>query len=217
MEALRSPKLASTLATLTVLAALGTSGCYLQIGENSPGNEPASTGTPRPAPPGATTAPSATTTPSAPRPGAGAAAHVSIDAGATVSPTPGKTVGVYVEETGKGHWSVLTTCDTSVSGAACSFDLNVTPEAGSSFSGVTAANLAYPDAMTVLGDGTIQIATATTHLANGLSFDTEPGALIEVNVLLDGAPQLGLVHYVSGGVEHAGVPGNPVDFVPVAP
>jgi hypothetical protein len=217
MEALRSPKLASILATLTALAALGTSGCYLQIGENAPGNEPASTGTPRPAPPGATTAPSGTTTATAPPAEAGTASHVSIDPGATVSPTPGKTVGVYVQETGKGHWTVLTTCDTVVSGATCSFDLNVTPEAGSSFSAVTPANLAYPDAMTVLGDGTVQIATATTHLANGLSFDTEPGALIELNVLLDGVPQLGLVHYVSGGAEHAGVPGNPVDFVPVAP
>jgi hypothetical protein len=217
MKALRSPKLASILVTLTALVALGTSGCYLQIGENSPGSTPAASVTPPPSPPAEAATPSSTATPSAPPAEADPASHVGIDPGATVSASPGKSVGVYVEDTGNGHWNVFTTCDTSVSGATCSFDLNVTPEAGSAFSGIAPENLASPDAMTVLEGGTVQMTTGTRYLENGLSFHTEPGAFIEINVLLDGRPQTGLVHWVSGGVVQDGVPSNPVDFVPAAP
>ena len=201
---MQSPKLASILATLTALVAMGTSGCYLQIGENSPERTPDPTG-----------APSSTSTPTEPPPAA-IAAKVSIDPGATVSASPGHSVGVYVEVTSAGHWSVLTTCDTSVSGHECAFDLNVSPEDGSKFSGVTPQGLAYGDAMTVLDDGTVQIVSQTGTLANGLSFDTEPGALVEINVLLEGVPKPGIFRYIGGGVTQEGVPSNPVEFVPAA-
>jgi hypothetical protein len=143
---------------------------------------------------------------------------VSIDPGAVMSVSPGQTVGVYVQNTGNGHWEVRTTCDTSVSGAACSFDLNVTPEAGSKLTGVAGENLTYgDDAMTQLDDGTVQLVAQTKYLATGFSFDTEPGALVEVNMLLGGVPQTGIVHWISGGKVQDGVPSNPVNFVPSAP
>jgi hypothetical protein len=199
MKALRLPQVAPVVAFFTAFVALGTSGCFFQFGEEHSGSAPTSTAV----------APTAPTTPPL---------DVRIDPGAVTSVSPGQKVGVYVESTRNGHWTVLTTCDTSVSGAACSFDLNVTPEAGSTLSGLTGENLTYgDDAMTQLDDGTVQLVATTKYLATGLSFDTEPGALIEVNMLLAGMPQTGVVHWVSGGRVQDGAPSNPVNFVPSAP
>jgi hypothetical protein len=202
MKTLRSAALAPTFAIFTAFVALGTSGCFLQLA----GPPPDST----------SGAPSGTSTPTVPPPGAGAL-RVDIDPGVTVSSTPGQQVGVYVEDTGGGHWNVFTTCDTSKSGGSCNFDMNVSPEAGATFSGVGEAHLAYGDAMTMLDDGTIQLVARTTYEATGISFDTTPGALIQVNVLLDGVPQSGLVHWVERGVLQDGAPSNPVQFIPTAP
>jgi hypothetical protein len=204
MKAPRLPGVAPIVAIFTAFfVALSTSGCFFQLGEERSGSAPTSTaGAPSP------TAPSTPTTPPL---------DVSIDPGGVMSVSPGQTVGVYVESTGNGHWKVLTTCDTSVSGASCSFDLNVTPEAGSKLSGVTGEGLTFgDDAMAQLDDGTVQLVAQTKYLATGLSFDTEPGALIEVNMLLGGVPQTGVVHWVSGGKVQDGAPSNPVNFVPPA-
>jgi hypothetical protein len=204
MKTFRSAALTSSLAVVTSFLALGASGCFIQIGEEGATSSTSTTGATHPAPSGTSTP----TTPPLP---------VSIDPGATLSMSPGHQVGVYVESTGAGHWRVITTCDTAISGSSCSFDLNVTPEAGSKFSAVAGENTTASDAMTELDDGTIQLVTQTKYAAAGLSFDAQPGALIEVNMLLDGVPQTGVVHWVSGGMVRDGVPSNPVDFVPRAP
>jgi hypothetical protein len=203
MKNLRSAALTSSLAAVTAFLALGASGCFIQLGEEGATSSTSTTGATRPKPSGAPTP----TTPPLP---------VRIDSGATLSMSPGQKVGVYVENTGGGHWKVLTTCDTSMSGASCLFDLNVTPEAGTKLSAIAGENITSSDAMTELDDGTVQLVTQTKDAASGLSFDAPPGALVELNMLLDGKPQTGIVHWVSGGVVQDGVPSNPVDFVPPA-
>ena len=59
--------------------------------------------------------------------------------------------------------------------------------------------------------------TSTTYGMNGITFDADPGALIELDVLLDGVAQPEFVYVVSDGRLLSGVPTNPVDFIPATP
>jgi hypothetical protein len=66
-------------------------------------------------------------------------------------------------------------------------------------------------------DGSINLVADTDFGMNGFSFDADPGAMIEVDMLLDGVAQPRFVYAVSDGVLLEGVPTNPVDFDPAAP
>jgi hypothetical protein len=50
-----------------------------------------------------------------------------------------------------------------------------------------------------------------------LTFDADPGAVIEVDMLLDGVAQPRFMFLVSDGSLVDGVPSNPVDLAPRAP
>jgi hypothetical protein len=82
---------------------------------------------------------------------------------------------------------------------------------------VQGADLDPSDAITLGTDGSINLVTDTTYGMNGLTFDADPGAVIEADVLLDGVPQPQFVFVVSDGRLLSGVPTNPVDFAPAAP
>ena len=143
-----------------------------------------------------------------------AIADITIDTGVGMSASPGEGVGVFVQYAGDGHWDVFTTCDTSASGASCNFDIVVSADPGVMISGVQGADLSAGDTLSLNSDGSFRLVTDTDFGTNGVSFDADPGATIEVDVLLDGVSQPSFVDAVSGGVLLQGVPTNPVDFTP---
>jgi hypothetical protein len=142
-----------------------------------------------------------------------AIAEVYVDPGATMSTNPGEGVGLFVEYAGGGHWDVYTTCDTYVSGAACNFDVIITSNA-SRLANVAGYDLSVSDDLSIGSDGSIQLVTDTDYGMNGVGFDIDPGATIEVDVLLDGISQPEFIYAVSDGVLLSGMPSNPVDFTP---
>jgi hypothetical protein len=51
---------------------------------------------------------------------------------------------------------------------------------------------------------------------DGFSFQTEPGAPIELDVLLDNGPGNRYLFWVGDGALHSGAPSNPIDLIPSA-
>ncbi|MFT3770355.1 MAG: hypothetical protein QM820_33425 [Minicystis sp.] len=195
MNSPRTNKLASIFSTLTAAAAitLGASGCVVTAGyDTDPYVEPV---------------PVPVTT----------VAEIDIDPGATMSADPGNGVGVFVQYDAGGYWTLFTTCDTAISGAACNFDILVSADSRVFLDNVEGFDLEPTDSITLGADGSINLVTDTSFGMNGLTFDADPGAVIEVDVLLDGVAQPQFVYVVSDGRLLSGVPTNPVDFAPAAP
>jgi hypothetical protein len=144
-------------------------------------------------------------------------ATVIVDTGATLPLDPGRSVGLFVQYAAGGHWNLSTTCDTRTSGASCAFDLVVSPAPGASFSAVEGHDLSPDDTMDLRSDGSVRLVTATSLATDGISFDQQPGAVVELDALLDGAVTPWLVHLVSEGSVAEGVPTNPVDLSPSDP
>ena len=144
-------------------------------------------------------------------------AVVTIDAGATLELTPGEGVGLFVQYAEGGHWNLSTTCDTRTSGQPCAFDVLISPAPEASFSGVEGRGLSRDDRLELRPDGSVRLVTSTSFGTDGMSFDSEPGAIVEVDALLDGLPQPRFVYVVSEGAAVEGVPTNPVAFSPSAP
>jgi hypothetical protein len=144
-------------------------------------------------------------------------AEVSVQPGATTTPAPGTGVGLFVQYDKGGHWQLSTTCDTSVSGASCTFDVTVTASSGVRIDNAKGVSLEPTDSFVQYADGSLNLLTETTFGSDGLSFDADPGATIQVDMLLDGIPQPRYVYVVSQGRSLSGVPTNPVDLRPEAP
>jgi hypothetical protein len=144
-------------------------------------------------------------------------AVVTIDAGATLSLDPGESAGLFVQYARGGHWNLTTTCDTRTSGQDCAFDVVISPAPGASFSGVEGQGLSRDDTVELRSDGTIRLVTSTSFGTNGITFDSDPGAVVEIDARLDGTDAPDFVNVVSDGAAASGVPGNPIDFSPSAP
>ena len=187
-------KVASLLTTLTACLglALGSTGCLVDGSATI-----------------TTTDPTVDVTP--------AVAEIAIDPGATMSSDPGNGVGLFVQYDQGGHWNLFTTCDTAITGTSCNFDVIVSADRDVLIDNVQGVDLEDRDSVTLNPDGSVNLVTDTSFGSQGLSFDADPGAVIEVDMLLDGVAQPRFVYVVSDGDLLDGVPSNPVDFAPVAP
>jgi hypothetical protein len=145
-----------------------------------------------------------------------AVAVLDIDPGASMSSDPGNGVGLFVQYDQGGHWSVFTTCDTAITGSSCNFDVIVSADASVVLDNVQGLDLEPGDRVGLDYDGSINLVTDTSYGTNGLSFDADPGAIIEIDMLLDGVAQPRFVYLVSDGSLIDGVPSNPVDLAPTA-
>ena len=151
-----------------------------------------------------------------------APAQVSIDTGATVKVSPGQGVGVFVEYASGGQWSITTSCDTLESNYACGFDLFISGVSPSTvLSDVQGTSLSDADQLDVGRDGTVHLTTRTSTNLDGLTFSAPPGAVIRLEMYLDGAmvdangvPQARFVYWIGDGVLHTGAPTDPIDFSP---
>jgi hypothetical protein len=192
-------KVASLLTTLTACLGLafGSTGCLIDGSATY-----------------STSDPTIDVTPVDPTP---AIAELAIDPGAAMSSDPGNGVGLFVQYDQGGHWNLFTTCDTAITGASCSFDVIVSADRSVVIDNVEGLDLEPSDSVSLNSDGSINLVTDTSFGTNGLTFDADPGAIIEVDMLLDGVAQPRFVYLVSDGALLDGVPSNPVDLAPAAP
>ncbi len=150
--------------------------------------------------------------------------EVSITPGKTLDSPPGEGVGIFVEYAEGGHWHVWMTCDSLLfknpdgSVPSCAFDafLTVVDDSGK-ISNAKGEKLEDKDAVAVSGDGTVHLFTETSTDVDGMTFDTAPGAVVELEAYLDGTPDPRFIYWFGDQVLHTGSPTDPVDFRPSAP
>lgn len=144
--------------------------------------------------------------------------QVIIDADATLEVKPGEGVGVFVEYTSGGRWRVYTSCDVNVPGSPgvpCEFDIFATNlERGGALENPAGQGLTGQDGLVLNGDGSLHLYAQNGAGLTGMEFDAAPGAIVELEVYLDGVPDPHFVYWLGKGVLHQGAPTNPVDFVP---
>lgn len=150
------------------------------------------------------------------------AASAWIETDERLEAAPGEGAGVFVEYESGGRWHVWLTCDTSVTGRPCHFDV-FAQALGASIGNVVGESLSPGDAVYHDCSDTAQLMTSTRATISGMYFDAPPGATIQLDVLLDGAPYPELVYWYGkhrkgdrSDVRY-GAPGNPVAFTPTRP
>ncbi len=139
-----------------------------------------------------------------------------IDTGATLADVePGKGVGVFVEYTSGGNWRVSTACDTEVSGAGCVWDVIVSTSG--ELRDLEGEALEVEDYLDRDGPGSARLVTYTTRGTDGLTFRTDPGEAIRLDVVLDDIAEGRFIYWVGGGAVHNGAPTSIIDLLPTEP
>ncbi|MDI1449411.1 hypothetical protein [Polyangium sp. 6x1] len=144
--------------------------------------------------------------------------QMSIETDVQLDAVPGDGVGVFVEYYASGVYRIWTTCDTNFSGLSCPMDIFTSVDTSSTIDAVTTDDLEGADHVNIHeAAGTVDM-----HVDTGVDFDaieisTTPGAILRLEVLIDGVPQPRFVYWFGNGVLHNGAPTSPVDFVPTVP
>lgn len=143
-------------------------------------------------------------------------AKASIDTGAALTTDPGQGVGLLVEYESGGKWHIHMACDTALSSERCHWDVLVEPLNGARIRKVTADQLDSEDAFD--SDSTVaRLVAATGTDVDGMFVETDPGAGLRVDVLIDDELGNEFVYWIGGGAMHRGAPTNPVDLTPTEP
>jgi hypothetical protein len=144
---------------------------------------------------------------------------VKIDPDATMDASPGEGAGLFVEYALGGHWTLWTTCDTNYPPyRECAFDAVVSVDTASEVLAATGADLEGTDLVDDhYAQGTVRFRADTGTDIDSMWLDTTPGAIVRLDLMLDGVSETRFVYWIGNGVLHAGAPSNPVDFEPLAP
>ncbi|WP_437592244.1 hypothetical protein [Sorangium sp. So ce1000] len=142
---------------------------------------------------------------------------VAVDTDATLSTEPGEGVGIFVEYTAGGTWTVWTTCDTNTSKVVCSFDLFASVDTSSELFDLAGIEIEKTDATRLQDIGVAYFHAETGSDIDAMTFTTTKGAIVRLEAYLDGAPEPRFVYWFGDGVLHEGAPSNPLDFKPTAP
>jgi hypothetical protein len=141
--------------------------------------------------------------------------EATIDADQLLDVEPGLGAGAYIEYESGGTYYVTTSCDAEQSGV-CYWDIIVTPLGDATVGSVTPLDLEEEDSVTVGASNQIRLVARTSTDFDGFSFRTDPGAAVEVDVLLDNGAGNRYLFWVGDGALRSGAPSNPVDLVPSA-
>lgn len=138
-----------------------------------------------------------------------------VDRGEVLTTELGAGAGLFVEYAEGGRWTLWTSCDTDLSGRPCFWDVYVSAQSAIG-SLDTQGFEAGEDVVDYSGDSSLAMFTTTTSGSDGITFSTEPGALIRLEVYLDGVDAPDYLVWFNSGIQ-SGAPYNPVVFQPDAP
>ena len=142
------------------------------------------------------------------------AATADIDADAAMETSPGVETGLYVEYLSGGLWIVYTTCGDVDLYGACEWDI-ATSVPDCAFVGAEGYEL---DGEVVETDDLGAWATLYTDYGyDGLYIQTQPGASLQLDALLDGDYADSYIFWVEDGAVRSGAPMTPIEFVPDVP
>lgn len=141
--------------------------------------------------------------------------QATIDADQLLDVEPGAGAGAFIEYESGGTYHVTTSCDVG-QGGACVWDIVVTPLADAALLSVSPLDLESDDSVTLGSGNQVRLVARTGKDFDGFSFQTDPGAAIEVDALLDDGAANRFLFWVGDGALHSGAPSNPIDLVPSA-
>lgn len=145
----------------------------------------------------------------------GTVEQATIDVDQLLDVEPGEGAGAFIEYETGGIYHVTTTCDVA-SGVDCLWDIVVTPLDGAPVLSASTFDLEKDDTLTFGEVNRLRLLAYTGDDFDGFSFQTEPGAAVEVDALLDDGAANKFLFWVGDGAVHNGAPSNPVDLVPSA-
>jgi hypothetical protein len=142
-----------------------------------------------------------------------------IDTDAQIANTPGKDrPAVLVEYQAGGTWNVSTTCDTTVSGYSCAWDLVLSLDAGHDLTILDdKTDLESADRVLTIDQGAVRAIFETESDVDQITLASPPGDKLQIDAVLDGdLADPSFISWTSGGnVANAG--SNPVRLTPTAP
>jgi len=138
-----------------------------------------------------------------------------IDVDELLDVEPGVGAGAFIEYESGGTYHVTTSCDVE-QGGSCYWDIVVTPLVDAAPLSVSPVDLEADDSVTLGAGNQMRLVAKTDDDFDGFSFQTEPGAAIEVDALLDDGAANRYLFWVGDGALHSGAPTNPIDLVPSA-
>lgn len=141
--------------------------------------------------------------------------QATIDTDQLLDIEPGAGAGAFIEYEAGGTYHVTTSCDVG-QGGDCLWDIVVTPLADAALLSVTPLDLESDDSVTLGSGNQARLVANTGKDFDGFSFQTDPGAAIELDALLDDGPGNRYLFWVGDGALHSGAPSNPIDLVPSA-
>ncbi len=160
-------------------------------------------------------------------PGDGASGEpmlVRAETGKTLTSSPGSGVGVFVQYAAGGHWTVWWTCDTNKSLRTCDYvvDAKALNGAITNIAGYDGTTLTptTEGGLVEAGAPAFPIQGSVTKDIQGVTFDTEPGAILEVSASLNGSFDGSLFYFVQGDKVKDGYQGSltdPLEFEPTSP
>jgi len=139
--------------------------------------------------------------------------QATIDTDQVLEADAGAGAGAFVEYDSGGNYRFTTSCDVS-SGIACYWDIVVTPLDGAPVLSVAPVALESDDSLTFGSTNQLRLVAYTGKDFDGFTLQTDPGAALEVDALLDGVPGNRYLFWVGDGALHSGAPTNPIDLVP---
>jgi hypothetical protein len=150
---------------------------------------------------------------------------VRVDPNVTMNASPGKGVGVFSEYDTGGRWHLWWTCDTTVTGESCPFDVKISAATGTITDSAADAfrssdTLVTPSTPAGGESGGIEAKTLTTDETQGVYFDTDPGATIRVTATVGGLYDGRFFFWVQGGKVDDGFRGtvtDPLELVGASP
>jgi len=141
--------------------------------------------------------------------------EATIDADQLLDVDPGVGAGAFIEYESGGVYHVTTSCDVA-SGSDCLWDIVVTPLDSAKIESFAPLDLEKDDSLAFGSGNQLRLVAYTGRDFDGFSFQTDPGAGVQVDALLDDGAANRYIFWVGDGALHSGAPTNPVDLLPSA-
>ncbi len=141
-------------------------------------------------------------------------AEVGIEPDVGIDVQPGVGAGLFLETTSAGQWTLMTACDSDYSGYACDWDVVVSVAPGARLRAIEIWDAERSDDVFRIDSGALQWLALTGSDIDGLTFETDPGEPLRVDVLLDGESDPRFIYWNWDGAVQSGAPSDPVDLVP---
>lgn len=138
-----------------------------------------------------------------------------IDTDEALDVDPGMGAGVFIEYESGGAYRVTTSCDAD-EGGPCSWDILVTPLDGASVRSLTPIDLESNDSVSLVQGSSARLIATTGNDFDGFTLETDPGAPIRFDALLDEWCANRYFFWMGDGALHGGAPSNPLDLFPSA-